>query len=67
MFLPCLKVENMNIGAVDKLKITRDRPSQSMMIQTNIMYLLHALLTKVKDKATITSEMSVSELPFMTH
>ena len=51
----------------DELKITWDHPSQSMTIQMNVTHLLHALITKVTNKATITSELCVSKLPFMTH
>ena len=51
----------------DESKITRDRHSMPMTIQTSVTHLLRALIIKVTDGATITSEMCASEFPFMTH
>ena len=51
----------------DESKITRDRHSMPMTIQTSVTHLLRALIIKVTDGATITSEMCASEFLFMTH
>ena len=67
MFLPRLKDKKTNKGVADELKITRDCHFVPMTIQTSVTHLLHALIIKVTDGATVTSELCASELLFMTH
>ena len=46
MFSSCPKDEDTNKGATDESKITRDRHSVSMTIQTSVMHSLRTLMIK---------------------